>query len=63
MSNVNKVASFSRLRNERMPSNTLSRKGREIQHHLSSLVDGATTYGPLAALCCTLRLCLYVFMS
>ena len=28
--------------------------------HSSSLVDGATTYGPLAALCCTLRL---VFMS
>ena len=24
-------------------------------------MDGATTYGPLAALCCTLRLCLYVF--
>ena len=29
--------------------------------HLSSLVDGATTYGPLAALCCILRLCLYVY--
>ena len=34
MSNVNKVASFSRLRNEHVPSNTLSRKGREIQHPL-----------------------------
>ena len=31
MSNVNKVASFSRLINEDMPSNILSRKGREIQ--------------------------------
>ena len=32
MSNVNKVASFSRLRNEDMPPNILSRKGREIPH-------------------------------
>ena len=31
MSNVNKVTSFSRLINEDIPSNILSRKGREIQ--------------------------------
>ena len=39
MSNVNKVASFSRLRNEDMPSNILSRKGREIQHPLHGEIE------------------------
>ena len=39
MSNVYKVASFSRLRNEHMPSNTLSRKGREIQHPLHREIE------------------------
>ena len=34
MSNVNKVASFSRPRNEDMTSDILSRKGREIPHPL-----------------------------
>ena len=39
MSSVNKVASFSRLRNEDMPSNILSRKGREIQHPLYGEIE------------------------
>ena len=39
MSNVNKVASFSRLSNEHTPSNTLSRKGREIQHPLHREIE------------------------
>ena len=39
MSNVNKVASFSRLRNEHIPSNTVSRKGREIQHPLNREIE------------------------
>ena len=39
MSYVNKVTSFSRLRNEHMPSNTHSRKGREIQHPLHREIE------------------------
>ena len=39
MSNVNKVASFSRLRNEDMRSNILSRKGREIPHPLHGEIE------------------------
>ena len=39
MSNVNKVASFSRLRNEDMPSNIFSRKGREIAHPLHGEIE------------------------
>ena len=39
MSNVSKVASFSRLRNEDMPSNILSRKGPEIQHPLHGEIE------------------------
>ena len=39
MSNVNKVASFSRLRNEDMLSNILSRKGREIPHPLHGKIE------------------------
>ena len=39
MLNVNKVASFSRLRNGDMPSNILSRKGREIQHQLHGEIE------------------------
>ena len=39
MSNGNKVASFSRLRNEHMSSNILIRKGREIQHPLHREIE------------------------
>ena len=39
MSNVNKVASFSRLRNEDMPSNILKRKRREIPHPLHGKIE------------------------
>ena len=39
MSNVNKVASFSRLRNEDMPSNILKRKRREIPHPFHGKVE------------------------
>ena len=45
MSNVNKVASFSRLRNEHMPSNTLSRKEREIQHPLHREIENFRAAG------------------
>ena len=39
MSNVNKVASFSRPRNEDITSDILSRKGREIPHPLHGEIE------------------------